>query len=102
MEPSNFGKLKHNYFFVALFLLLLVFVSMQLYLLTNEGTKGEELNSIRVEQNQIQVENEMLKAKVMQLRSNQMVLTGLEQRAVVEQKSLTVIDPEKFNIAAQN
>ena len=75
---------------------------MQLYLLTSEGTKGQELNSIRVEQNQIQVENEMLKAKVMQLRSNQMVLTGLEQRATVEQKSLTVIDPEKFNIAAQN
>ena len=58
---------------------------MQLYLLTSEGTKGQELNSIRVEQNQIQ-----------------MVLTGLEQRATVEQKSLTVIDPEKFNIAAQN
>lgn len=102
MEANYFSYLKNRIVSLSITTLTAIFVIMQLYLLTNVGTKGEELSNIRNEQKAIRVENEMLKAQVLELRSNQVVLSGLETRAQVEAKRISVIDPEEFNVAAQN
>lgn len=102
MNANYFVQLKRRFFSVSIIILVTGFVVIQLYLLTNVGTKGEELSKIRSEQNSIKVENEILKAKVLELRSNQEVLSELDTRSDVVAKKISVIDPEEFNIAAQN
>lgn len=102
MEANYFAYLKTRFFSISIPSLVAVFVVLSLYLLTNVGTKGEELSYVRNQQKAIKVENEILKAKVLELRSNQEVLAGLESRAKVETKKIAVIDPIEFNVAAQN
>lgn len=102
MEANYFTYLKTRLFTISCIILAVVYVTLQLYLLTNVGTKGEELSSIRNQQKAIKVENEILKAQVLELRSNQVVLDGLESRSEVETKKIAIIDPEEFNVAAQN
>jgi hypothetical protein len=102
MNNSHLHRIRRNYFVISFVVLIVISITLQLYLLTNVGTKGEELNNILNEQTQIKVQNEILKAKIMQLRSNQMVLDGLAQDPNIVAKQLILINPDELNIAAQN
>jgi len=100
MEQSNKTS-KHNYFLIIFFILLSVFVGLQLYILSNLGTKGQELSDIKSTQGIIKVDNEILKAKVFALKSNQAVLDGLNNHVNVEVKTINFLNPDLNNIAAQ-
>jgi hypothetical protein len=102
MNNLHLRRLGRNYFLTGFMVLIALFVVLQLYLLTNVGTKGEQLSLIRREQSQIKIENEILKAKIMQLRSNQVVLDGLAENPDIVARGVVLIDPDELNIAAQN
>jgi len=102
MEKSSFNRIKSNPLVVFIFILLSIFISLQLFLLTNVGTKGQELSNIRNNQSKIKVENEILKARILELRSNQVVISGLDGKVKVEPKNIAIINAEEFNISAQN
>jgi hypothetical protein len=91
-----------NNWLLSFAFLLGVFVIMQLYLLTNVGTKGQELSDIRNQQNEIKIENEILKAKILELRSNKVVLEGLAYDDELQQKELRSLDPDALSISAMN
>jgi hypothetical protein len=102
MEQSRLNTIKNNPIVFCVFVLLTVYVSLQLFLLTSVGSKGQDLANIRNQQGQIKVENEILKAKILELKSNQVVISGLEGKVKIEPKNIAIIKPEEFNIAAQN
>lgn len=82
-------------------MLLSVFAGLQLYILSNLGTKGQELSDIKYSQNIFKVENEILKAKVLALKSNQAVLEGLTNHVEVGVKPINFLSPDLNNISAQ-
>lgn len=99
----NSGQFRRNRFFVIMIsFLTALLITVQLYFLSDVGTKGEELNNIRLRQSELKVENEMLKAKILELRSNKVVLEDLNNRSTVSEKKVDVIDPEILDIKAQN
>lgn len=101
MGQSNILQPKHNYFIRIFLFLLFVVIALQLYILSNIGTKGEELSLIKNSQSTIKIENEILKAKVMALKSNQSVLDGLGDHVEVITKPINFLDPANSNISAQ-
>lgn len=66
------------------------------------GTKGQELSDIRTQQSNLKIENEILKAKILELRSNKVVLEGLAGDDNLKQKDLKLIDPDTLSISAMN
>jgi hypothetical protein len=50
----------------------------------------------------IRVENEILKARVMALKSNTAVLEGLNNHVEVVTKPINFLDPQTIQISAQN
>lgn len=85
---------------VYVIVLVLVFIVIQLFMLTNVGTKGKELSDIRSRQNELKIENEILKAKIMELRSNKLVLEGLSTDEKLRQIEPRLIDPDELKISA--
>jgi hypothetical protein len=102
MRQSNNVDLKHGLFLKVFVVLISCGVVIQLYIMSSIGTKGEELSLIKNSQNTIRVENEILKAKVMALKSNQAVLDGLNNHVEVIIKPINFLDPEVAQISAQN
>ena len=102
MGQSNLLNPKNNLFLKISVILLLTGVVLQLYFLSSIGTKGEELSTIKNSQSIIRVENEILKAKVMALKSNQAVLDGLNNHIEVVTKPINFLDPQTAQISAQN
>ena len=98
-QPNRVSK--HNYFLMIFFILVFIFAGLQLYILSNVGTKGQELSNIKSSQSAIKIENEILKAKVLALKSNQAVLDGLSNHVNVEVKAINFLSPDLNNIAAQ-
>jgi len=101
MGQSNILQPKHNYFIKIFLFLLFVVIAMQLYILSSIGTKGEELSYIKNTQSNIKIENEILKARVMALKSNQAVLEGLDDHVEVITKPINFLDPLTNPISAQ-
>jgi hypothetical protein len=98
-QPNKVSK--HNYFLMIFFILIFVLAGLQLYFLSNVGTKGQELSEIKTSQSTIKVENEILRSKVLALKSNQAVLDGLNNHVNVEVKPINFLSPDLNNIAAQ-
>jgi hypothetical protein len=82
-------------------ILIFLLASMQLYFLSSVGTKGQELSNIKSSQGTLKVENEILRSKVLALKSNQAVLDGLNNHVDVEVKAINFLSPDQNNIAAQ-
>lgn len=82
--------------------LIVVFIVIQLFLLTNVGTKGKQLSEIRTRQNELKIENEILKAKIMELRSNKLVLEGLSTDVKLKQLEPKLLDPDELKISAMD
>jgi hypothetical protein len=101
MEQLDRYETRHVLFLKILIVFVLIFVAIQLYRLSSLGTKGEDLSIIKNSQSQIKVENEILKARVMALKSNQAVLDGLNNRVEVVTKPLNFLDPQIGQVSAQ-
>ena len=99
MNNLHLSGLTRNNWIISAILLVGILIFMQLYLLSNMGTKGQELNDIRTKQSNLKIENEILKAKILELRSNKVVLEGLAGDDKLKQKDLKLIDPDALSIS---
>jgi len=102
MRQSNTPKTKHSLFLKIFIILISCAVIVQLSFSSTIGTKSEDLSIIKNSQNMIRVENEILKAKVMALKSNTAVLDGLNNHVEVVTKPINFLDPQTVQISAQN
>lgn len=93
---------KLNIWFFTLGLLTVIFISAQLFILSTVGTNGQQLSDIRGQQNELKVENEILKAQILELRSNKVVLEGLSEDKNLQQKNIVFLNPDELNIAAMD
>ena len=93
---------KFNIWILTIGLLLIVAVSSQLFILSTVGTNGQQLSDIRSQQNQLKVENEILKAQILELRSNKVVLEGLSEDKNLQQKNIVFLNPDELNISAMD
>ncbi len=93
---------KLNIWFFTLGLLTVIFVSAQLFILSTVGTNGQQLSDIRGQQNELKVENEILKAQILELRSNKVVLEGLSEDKTLQQKNIVFLNPDELNISAMD
>lgn len=91
---------KFNTLLFTIGLLLIILISAQLFVLTSVGIKGQELSMMRNSQNQLKVENEILKAKILELRSNKVVLEGLSNDNNLQQKNINFLNPDDLSISA--
>ena len=85
---------------IAVVIVTLVFVSLQLYVLSSVGTQGARVSDIRDRQAQIKIDNEIKRAKVMELQSNQAVAATVENLQMQPTK-VNYINPDLVNVAAQ-
>lgn len=102
MGQSDSLNIKHGLFLKISIVLILTGVILQLSILSSIGIKGEDLSAIKYSQKIIREENEILKAKVMALKSNQAVLDGLNNHIEVVTKPINFLDPQTAQISAQN
>ncbi|MCA9383176.1 hypothetical protein KC909_02315 [Candidatus Dojkabacteria bacterium] len=83
-----------------LFGLLIIFVVLQLYILTSVGTQGERVSQVRNEQAEIKIENEITRAKILELQSNGAVAETVENLQM-NPATVKYIDINYQNISAQ-
>jgi len=84
---------KNKHFLAGIFILLIIlFVVLQLYTLSSVGTKGEKASELKRRQSEIKIENEIKKAKILELQSNMSVLQDLTTKITLEEKNIISID----------
>jgi len=69
----------------VLFVLLIIFIGFQLYILTTVGVQGETISGLRSRQAELKIENEIKRAKVLELQSTGSIedtVEGLQMRQV--------------------
>jgi hypothetical protein len=87
MEKKNIN----NIILVPVFLILSIF-AIQLYMLTNLGDKGEQLTQLMRKQNELKVHNEILRANIRELQTNQAVIPDLNEKVEIVKKDVIIID----------
>src|SRR3972149_5435288 len=80
--------------------LIVLFIALQLYTLSSVGTKGEQVSYLKRKQSEVKIENEIRKAQILELQSNQAVLTGLVDKIPLQEKNIISIDPDFTKISA--
>lgn len=68
----------------ALFSMIMVFIGIQMYVLTTVGVQGEKINQIKQEQNRLRIENELKQAEVQTLQSRKEVLESIDELGMKE------------------
>lgn len=84
----------------AVVVVSLVFIALQLYVLSSVGTQGERVSDIRDKQAQIKIDNEIKRARIMELQSNQAV-AGTVENLQMQPTKVNYINPDLVNVAAQ-
>jgi hypothetical protein len=88
----NTNKKKINWVTILPLSLVAFFFAFQLYVLSNVGDKGEKITQLKHVQSDLKIENEILRAKIMELKTNEAVIGPLADKVTVERKSVNVID----------
>lgn len=68
------------------------FFVFQLFVLSNVGDKGEKITALKRKQSELKIENEIYRAKIMELQTSQAVVVPLTEVVKVETKNVNVID----------
>ena len=92
IEIKASPKKKPNWLTIIPLSLLAVFVAFQLFVLSNVGDKGEKITALKRMQSNLQIENEIYRAKIMELQTSQSVVVPLSEMVKVEKKSVNIID----------
>src|SRR5689334_1042230 len=95
-------KLYNNLFLIIFLTLIGIFVVLQLYVLTTVGPQGEHLTYLRNKEEEIKIATEVKTASILKLQSNQAVMEAIADRVQLEPKKVTMINPDQFNISAEN
>ena len=91
-EAKQKRKLKVNWIIVIPLALIGFIFSFQLFVLTNVGDKGEKITVLKRQQTELKIANDIVKAKIMELQTNQAVVGPLADKIQVEKKTINVID----------
>ena len=83
---------KINWFTIIPLTLISFFFVFQLYVLTNVGDNGQKITQLKNKQSELKIQNEILKAKILDLQTDQAVVLPLTEKVKVEKKAINVID----------
>jgi hypothetical protein len=80
--------------------LIIVFVTIQLYVLTTVGTQGQQVSYLRDKQTQLKLDNEIKKAKILELQTGTAIADTIES---LQMKTTTVryIRVDELQIVSQ-
>lgn len=79
--------------------LVVLFIGMQLYVLTRVGTQGEKVNQIKQEQTRLRIENEIKQAEVLKLQSRHEILSSIDN---LDMKEAEVVLINKDTLTAEH
>jgi len=74
----------------TLVILIVLFIGLQLYVLTNVGTEGEKVSQIKQEQTRLRIENEIKQAEILKLQSRKEILTSIENLDMKETEVIMI------------
>ncbi len=74
----------------TLLTLIVLFIGMQLFILTRVGTQGESVNQIKQEQTRLRIENEIIQAKILNLQSRKEILSSIDNLNMKEAEVVLV------------
>lgn len=94
------NKKNNKLLFSILTIMLILFVALQLYTLSNIGTKGEQVSNLKKREAEIKIENEIKRAHILELQSNQAVLNGLNEKINLVPKNIISIDSSETSVSA--
>ena len=80
--------------------LIVLFIGLQLFVLTRIGSQGERVNQVKIEQNRLKIENEIKQAEVLKLQSRKEILTSIENLDMRE--SEVVMIDSNIKVAESN
>src|SRR3990172_6789035 len=98
MTPTPNKKNKRMLAGIFIFLVIL-FVVLQLYTLSSVGTKGEKVSELKRKQSEVKIENEIKRAKILELQSNMSVLNNLTTKITLEEKNIISIDTNNSDLS---
>jgi len=82
----------------TLLTLIVLFIGMQLFVLTRVGTQGEKVNQIKQEQTRLRIENEIKQAEILKLQSRKEILSSIDN---LDMKETEVVLINKELITAE-
>lgn len=85
-------KKKTSWLTIIPLMLVASFFAFQLFVLSNVGDKGEKITALKRQQNSLKIENEIIRAKIMELQTSNAVVEPLTAMVKVEKKNVNVID----------
>ncbi|MFQ5493215.1 MAG: hypothetical protein ACE5DX_03590 [Candidatus Dojkabacteria bacterium] len=95
-------KTKKRNLLLKIFLSLIVaFIATQLFVLSSVGTQGEKVSMLRQAQADIKIQNEIKRAQILQLKSNNVIRDTATDRLLMKKSSVKYINPEIKKISAQ-
>lgn len=74
----------------TLLTLIVLFIGMQLFILTRVGTQGERVNQVKQEQTRLRIENEIIQAKILNLQSRKEILSSIDNLNMKEAEVVLV------------
>lgn len=86
---------------MILFSLVLVFVAIQFIVLSVIGVRGDDLSKLRTQQEQQRIENEILRADIMESQVSSKIKSEVESNFQMKEAKLTVIDSKTGEVSAQ-
>ena len=85
-------KRKINWITAIPLTLIAGFFVFQLFVLSSVGDKGEKITALKRQQSALKIENEIYRAKIMELQTSEAVVVPLTEVVKVETKDVNVID----------
>ncbi|MBN1916109.1 hypothetical protein JW796_03925 [Candidatus Dojkabacteria bacterium] len=86
---------------MVLFSLVLLFIAIQFLVLGVIGVRGNDLSKLRTQQEQQRIENEILRADIMESQVSSKIKSEVESSYLMKETKLMVIDSKTGEVSAQ-
>lgn len=81
--------------------LIIVFMAMQLHILTSVGTQGQKVSELRRLQAEVKLQNEIKRARVQELQASSEIKETATTRLQMEPAAVIIIDDSLLQATAQ-
>jgi hypothetical protein len=98
----NFSLRRGGLLIKLLVFMIVGFIAIQLYVLTSVGTQGEKLSQVRQQQSEVKIQNEIIKARILELQSNPRIQETVTQKLQLNPAEVIYLEPEPDLISAQD
>ncbi len=82
--------------------LIVIFVAVQFIKLASVGRVGADITRIKNEQNELELENELIRTEINEMRTASYLDQVLQEDPTLTKKNLNIINSEDTQILAQN